>query len=209
MRKAGGRPRNFDRRTALEQALHQFWRHGYEATSIASLTSAMGINPPSLYGAFGDKRQLFNEAVQEYGRTYGAFTTRALAEETTACAAIGRLLREAAREYTDPSHPPGCMVITAATNCTPTAEDVQRQLRDRREESKQAMRDKITADVDHGRLPVTVDAEGLATFYAATLQGMSTQACDGAARSDLERVAELAMSAWPAPAPQPEPDARP
>ncbi|MCX4820742.1 TetR/AcrR family transcriptional regulator [Streptomyces sp. NBC_01142] len=197
MTKTGGRPRGFDRDTALEQALTEFWRHGYEATSIASLTAAMGINPPSLYGAFGDKRKLFTEAVRRYGQTYGAFGGRALAEEPTAHAAVRRLLHEAAQEYTDPGHPPGCMVITAATNCTPAAEDIKAELRALREASKHAIHEKITADLRAGCLAASVDAAALAMFYAATLQGMSTQACDGAGRSDLERLADIAMTAWP------------
>jgi AcrR family transcriptional regulator len=43
-----------------------FWRHGYEATSVAELTAAMGITPPSLYAAFGDKQGLFLAAVRRY-----------------------------------------------------------------------------------------------------------------------------------------------
>src|SRR5712692_5869572 len=61
-----GRPREFDREAALERAIDVFWRHGYEATSVSDLTAAMGVNPPSLYAAFGDKEKLFLEAVERY-----------------------------------------------------------------------------------------------------------------------------------------------
>ena len=56
----------FDREAALHRAMLLFWRHGYEATSVNDLTRAMGITPPSLYAAFGDKKQLFLEAVRRY-----------------------------------------------------------------------------------------------------------------------------------------------
>src|SRR5438067_996516 len=108
--------RAFDRDAALEIAMREFWRHGYETTSIASLTKAMGINPPSLYAAFGDKRQLFSEAVRRYRDTHGSFGPRAL-EQPTARAAVSMLLHLTAAEYTDPSHPPGCLIISGATNC--------------------------------------------------------------------------------------------
>src|SRR5258705_379412 len=79
-----GRPRSFDRGEALERAIAVFWEHGYDATSIALLTKALGIGAPSLYAAFGDKRALFLDALDRYIRTYGAFTERALAEEPDA-----------------------------------------------------------------------------------------------------------------------------
>ncbi|WP_328551165.1 TetR/AcrR family transcriptional regulator [Streptomyces sp. NBC_00358] len=200
MRTTRAQRRAFDRDEALEVALREFWQYGYETTSIASLTRAMGINPPSLYAAFGDKRQLFSEVVQRYAHTHGSYGTRALAEPT-ARGAVETLLRLAAAEYTDPTHPPGCLVINGATNCTPAAEDVKAELRAFREGTKHALKEKINADIDAGRLPEGADAGALAMFYAAVIQGMSTQACDGADREDLERVAETALNAWPASAP--------
>ncbi|GAA3256453.1 TetR/AcrR family transcriptional regulator [Nonomuraea helvata] len=192
------RQRAFDREVALERALLSFWRHGYEATSVAELTAAMGIRPPSLYAAFGDKRRLFEEAVRRYQETYGAFTARALAEEPTGRAAIERVLRESAAEFASDSHPAGCLIITAAVNCGPESAEVQELLRGFREATKAALKARIDEDVAAGRLPADTDTAGLATFYAAVIQGMSTQARDGASHAALRRVATLAMSAWPA-----------
>lgn len=192
------RKRTFDRDEALDRALRAFWRHGYEATSIAELTSVMDIRPPSLYAAFGDKRRLFEEALRRYQESYGAFTARALAEEPTARQAIERILYEAADEYTDPGHPHGCMIISAAVNCGPDSSEVEEDLRLKREAAKAALRERIEQDVTAGVLPPDTDAAGLAAYYAAVIQGMSTQARDGATRDDLERTAALAMRAWPA-----------
>ncbi|HEV7753516.1 MAG TPA: TetR/AcrR family transcriptional regulator, partial [Baekduia sp.] len=68
-----GRPRSFDRDAALQSALLVFWEHGYDATPVTLLTEAMGIGAPSLYAAFGDKRTLFEAALDRYLHTYGAF----------------------------------------------------------------------------------------------------------------------------------------
>ena len=57
------------------------WRHGYEGTSIADLTRAIGITPSSLYAAFDGKRQLFDRVVERYLDTKGRFTSLALEEE--------------------------------------------------------------------------------------------------------------------------------
>jgi AcrR family transcriptional regulator len=192
------RQRAFDRDAALDSALRAFWRHGYEATSIAELTAVMGIRPPSLYAAFGDKRRLFEEAVRRYQETYGAFTARALAEEPTGRQAIERVLREAAAEYASTEHPTGCLIISAAVNCGPESAEVEELLRGFRQEAKAALRRRIDDDVAAGRLAPGTETGGLATFYASVIQGMSTQSRDGASHADLLRVAELAMIAYPA-----------
>ena len=61
-----GRPREFDVEQALDQALEVFWRNGYEGASISELTQAMGISPPSLYAAFGNKEGLFRKTLDRY-----------------------------------------------------------------------------------------------------------------------------------------------
>lgn len=194
-RRARGRPRSFDRATALEKALMAFWEHGYEATSVSGLTRVMDIGAPSLYAAFGDKRSLFEEVVQEYGAKYGSFAERALAEEPTARAAVERILREAAVAYTEPGRPHGCLVIHAAVNCS--TPEVEAALRERRNASIAAFESRMNADVVAGALPRNADVAALARHTVAVMQGMSQQARDGASRAELEGLAEIALSVWP------------
>lgn len=192
-----GRPRSFDRDAALHRALMVFWKHGYDATSIALLTKAMGIGAPSLYAAFGDKRALFDEALGIYAKTYGAFLVQALAEEADARMAVTRLLRGAAAMFAEPEHPPGCLVISAATNCSPQSATVQRRLRSYRESTVRGLEEKLGHARASGHLPARVDVRALALFYSAVLQGMSAQARDGASREQLEAIADTALQAWP------------
>ncbi|MFG2880094.1 TetR/AcrR family transcriptional regulator [Streptomyces sp. NPDC048337] len=191
-----GRPRSFDRDAALHKAMFAFWERGYEATSISDLTTSLGISAPSLYAAFGDKRKLFDEVVVVYGGRYADFAAVALAEEPTARAAVGRILHEAAEVYTDPGHPPGCMVISAAINTT--SEEVAEALRERRNANLTLFESRIRADMATGVLPADTDARALARYAGAVLQGMSQQSRDGATREELEAVASRALLAWPA-----------
>lgn len=193
--RARGRPRSFDRETALEKAIMAFWEHGYEATSVSDLTRVMGIGAPSLYAAFGDKQALFAEVVSEYGTRYGSFSDRALAEEPTARAAVARMLREAAAKYTEPGLPHGCLVVHAATNCSNP--EVEAFLCDRRNANIAAIEGRIRAGIAAGELPAGTDAAALARHTGAMIQGMSQQARDGASREELEALAEIAMAIWP------------
>ncbi|MBL7498873.1 TetR/AcrR family transcriptional regulator [Frankia sp. CNm7] len=194
----GGRPREFDRATALERALVLFWDRGYEATSIADLTAAMGVGPPSLYAAFGSKRALFDEVLEVYCEVYRAFMVRAFSEEPTFRRGLERLLREAAAAYTRPDRPPGCLAVSAAVNCG--SPEVEQSLRALRTSGVDALERAIRAAIRASELPEDADARSLAVFTGVVLQGMAQQARDGASRRELESTAMIAFRAWPWPA---------
>jgi AcrR family transcriptional regulator len=174
-----------------------FWRQGYEATTISDLTAAMGITPPSLYSAFGDKERLFLEAVERYRCSRGEFAGDALDEEKTARAAVARLLETVATEATCPDTPRGCMLITAAANCSAASAHLQTALADYRAAMLAKLKARIERAIAGRELPPDTDAEALARFYATVIQGMTIQARDGVSCEDLLAVGEAAMSAWP------------
>lgn len=197
---ARGRPRTFDRDAALTAAVRLFWERGYEATSVSDLTDAMGIRPASLYAAFGDKKALFKEAVEAYGRSpEGAFMSNALAEEPTAREAFARILNEAAAIYPDPSHPAGCLTISAATNVTPQDAEMETFLRDLRNTNLKRFEARLQQAQSDGELPPSADPKALAHYFAAVIQGMSQQARDGATHKTLTDIATQAMHTWPSP----------
>ncbi|MGP3959286.1 TetR/AcrR family transcriptional regulator [Nonomuraea sp. 3N208] len=195
---ARGRPRTFDRDAALAAAMRLFWERGYEATSLNELTEAMGIRPGSLYAAFGDKKALFKEAVHAYARSpVGAFIGVALREEPTAYQAFTRMLREAAAIYPDPSHPAGCLTISAATNVTVQDAEIAAFLRDLRNANLVVLCDRLHKAQQEGELPADANPRALAGYFAVIIQGMSQRARDGADAAELAQIAEMALASWP------------
>ena len=91
-----------------------FWSKGYEGASLTDLTAAMGINSPSLYGAFGSKEALFREAVELYRQTDGGAARQALQNAPSARDAMQDMLLAAAERFTTPGLPPGCMIVLRA-----------------------------------------------------------------------------------------------
>src|SRR6516225_6652522 len=77
-----GRPTGFDTDRALDVAMRLFWERGYEGTSMADLSSAMGIHPSSIYAAFGDKQELFALAAKRYADIPAQYMVRALEQPT-------------------------------------------------------------------------------------------------------------------------------
>ena len=172
-----------------------FWTRGYEGTSINDLTEAMGISPPSLYAAFGDKERLFLEAVERYQNDRGQSCP--YCEEPTARGAIEKLLTFLAEELTAASHPRGCLMMMAAATATTASRELQATLARQRAESKARMRERIERGLEEGDVPAGTDAVALADFYSTIVTGMSMQARDGASRRSLLATVERAMTLFP------------
>jgi AcrR family transcriptional regulator len=192
-----GRPRAFDVEEALDIALKVFWRKGYEGTSIDDLTTAMGINRPSLYCAYGNKEQLFRRALDRYAERQGVLIRQAI-DEPRARAVAERLLRGVAEALGDPRNPSGCLAVQGALSCGEAAEPIRRELNARRAATEAALRDRLERARSEGDLPGDDDPAHLARYLATVIQGMAVQAAGGTSREDLRRVAETALRAWPA-----------
>jgi AcrR family transcriptional regulator len=190
-----GRPRGFDRDAALQRAMEAFWEHGYEGTSIADLTAAMDVRPPSLYAAFGSKEELFREAVARYEEIEGGPPLRALRQAPTALAGIEAMLRANVADYTDPAKPKGCMIVLAATTYTPSTEGVRDFLAEQRRGSTAAVRDRLVTGQADGDVPPGADVRALAAYVSSVQFGMSLQARDGAGAEELSTVVDLAVLA--------------
>jgi AcrR family transcriptional regulator len=191
-----GRPRAFDPDKALDRALRVFRERGYEGASLSDLTRAMGINRPSLYAAFGDKEALFRKALDRYFEGPSAYLLEAL-QEPTARAVVERLLCEAAKLQTAPGSPPGCLTVQGALACGRVAEPIRQELVLRRKEIESALRQRLKRAKSEGDLPADSSPADLARYIATVILGMAVQASGGASRSELERVIQTALRAWP------------
>src|SRR5947209_11506451 len=114
-RKPRGRPRAYDPQVALARAAEAFWKAGYAGTSLDDLAAATGMNRPSLYAAFGDKRDLYLKTLEHYREESRALARHALASDPPLRVFLKRFYDKAIELYLDDG-PPGCYSIgTAAT----------------------------------------------------------------------------------------------
>jgi AcrR family transcriptional regulator len=191
-----GRPREFDRETALQAAMLVFWRKGFAATSMNDLCDAMGIRSPSLYAAFGSKEALYLEAMEHYVKTVGPTIWDKLAA-TSARDGVEKMLLAATEilPETGPM-PAGCMAVLGGVGDEwPAAvADVVREVR---LEMLGNLQSRLKTAVTEGELPAAADVDRLSRFYLSVFQGMALQARDGATSEELKGVAASAMLAWP------------
>ncbi len=191
-----GRPRAFNRDTALRRAMEIFWAKGYEGTSLADLTAAMGIKSPSLYAAFGSKEALFLEATELYTRVEGTGIWTVLETAPTTREAIAGFLGATADAYSQDGKPQGCLIVLGALHQDTSSKAVCTDLRRRRAENLAAVQRQFERGVAEGELPKGFDCAAAANFYATVQHGMSIQARDGASHEALMAVADGAMAAW-------------
>lgn len=194
-----GRPREFDRTSALEKATRLFWSKGYEATSITDLTKAIGIGSPSLYAAFSSKEALYTEALRHYADTWGHLVWGGFEVARTAREAVLVLLLDSASALTGQSAdiPLGCMMTLSAVGSEGHVQ-LGETVRSGRAVTFNRLRERFGRAIADMEIPPSVDIDALARFVQVIQNGMSILARDGALREELEKVAEIAMSGWDA-----------
>lgn len=174
-----------------------FWKHGYEGTSVAMLTKALGIAPTSLYAAFGSKDELFNEAIERYDAPGTTPTDKALAQPDVR-EAIEKVLRANADAYTDPATPSGCMVVLSAVNLGIGHDHIGRKLEQHRRRDLDKIQTRIRRGIADGELPAGLDAAVAAAYIQTVLHGLSIQARDGCTRGQAHAIVDAALGGWDA-----------
>jgi AcrR family transcriptional regulator len=192
-----GRPRQFDRDTALVKAMHLFWQNGFDATSLSQLKAALGISAPSFYAAFGSKEALFQETVALYLKQHGAVMECLWDTQLAPRAAIELALRDSARMQIEAGHPKGCMVALGVTsagvveNAAGSAALAAARARNRAG---------IVACIERGlalqELDPATDVTALATAFESFLLGLSTLARDGATIETLDSAVTQILRLW-------------
>jgi AcrR family transcriptional regulator len=181
---------------ALDQAMQVFWRKGYEGASMADLTTAMGISSPSVYAAFGNKIGLFKCVLDHYDKTRAGFLLDVLAAPTAKDAA-SRFLMGVAERATNPSHPPGSLLVQGGLTCGDAAANVPEEVARHRAGAELALRERFECSAAAKELPKGAEPPALARYLVALANGMCVQASSGASREELQQVAQLALAAWP------------
>ncbi len=196
-KRARGRPRAFDRDTALYTALKIFWKYGFEPASISELCQAMDINPPSLYAAFGNKSALFLEAARYYERMFWTEPNRRLMAEPDIHKAIATYFQDAAAILLAPDAPCGCMIVVSAINISEAETEIISELGAMRDNTRKMFADRLRVAIQAGQIPVDTDVPALAGCLNALLEGLSLQARSGIFLSELKAMASLAPRLLP------------
>lgn len=182
--RARGRPRRFDPDAAVVTAQQLFHERGYDAVSVADVTDALGINPPSFYAAFGSKAELYARVLDHWTVTSGIPLDRILRPNVPVASALAAMLEEAARLYASGPDAGGCLVLEG-TRCND--ERAREAARARGAAAERVIRDFVAA-----RHPG--EAESVTDYVGTIMLGLSAKARSGHDLPRLLATARLAGS---------------
>lgn len=189
-----GRPRSFEPRVVLARAQDVFWSAGFAATSLDDLSAATGLNRPSLYGAFGDKRALYLAALEQYRAAAEATMEEVLAPDRPLLDGLRALYARALSLYLGSDPARGCFLIGTAAAEAVEDEAIRTALGDSLRDLDAVLTARFSLAGDRCELEPDADPDGLAQMAAAILHTLAIRSRAGASRQALERTAEAGLA---------------
>ena len=183
------RPREFDETEVLDKALLQFWRTGYEATSMQDLIDATGIGRQSLYNPFGDKRALFLAALARYHHRTEAMLAPLAARDASV---------QDVRDYVDAAISlqksakcNGCLVVRSALELGAADPEIQQTVVQTGRQVRKALANAFSRAIERGELRTDRSGTDLADYVFTTLNGIAGLLGTGGDARKVQRVIEL------------------
>ena len=191
-----GRNRSFDKNDALEQAMLVFWTNGYPGTSLSDLTNAMGINKSSLYSAFGNKENLFNQAIDLYANKYGLVHTGELFKmEIKLSERIRNFLLSIARMITGTNLPTGCLICNStseiAGSCLP--DNAVKNISAMNQQTVISLTEFFEKEQQKGNLNGKLSSNTLANYLLTLQFGLAISARNGSNMKELEEIINFSI----------------
>ncbi|QLG41050.1 TetR/AcrR family transcriptional regulator [Paenibacillus sp. FSL W7-1088] len=188
------RQREFDTDQALEAAMQIFWDKGFEATSLSDLTTVMGIQRPSLYAAFGDKKELFETALRRYTTLHAAQVRFRLQHTSSVKEAFHALFEHIGAEgdVTDARH--GCFCINTMVELAPHDPKFAVLTREHQMYLAAIFKETIERGQETGELSNDLDANDLSKSLVVSMIGLTVMMKSEPDRSFVQQSIKVTLS---------------
>lgn len=194
------RPREFDERDALDAAVECFRQHGLKASSMRDLSEATGVNQPSLYNAFGDKRSLFTAALRHYAATALRERLTRLEQDHAPKEAIRTFFRELVSRALSDADMRGCMIVNAAIEVAPHDPELRAVIASYLGEIEQFFLRALERAAEAGELSPDLVPKDMARLFLGLLLGVRVAARAKPNRALLEGMMRPALALLDLPA---------
>lgn len=192
--KRRGRPRAYEPDVALGKALDLFRKDGFAATSLDDLSTATGMNRPSLYGAFGDKRELYIKSYQRYRDDARAAMIDIFRDELPIRQRLERVYAVALDIYlSGQAGPRGCFTVMTAASEAIFDPEIRSLVQEGFAELDKAFAGCFRLAREKGELAASTDATALAQLATATIHTIAIRARAQVPRKELEAIVKGAI----------------
>lgn len=190
-----GRPRKFEAGKALNDARRAFWNGGYAATSLDELAEATGLNRPSLYGAFGDKRAIYIRALDLSADESVAAITRTFSPDLSIREGLGNVFSGSVSVYLAGDRGPrGCFIVCTGLVESVTDPDIRAATARALDRIEAAFEQRFALGRERGEIAPGADPAGLAMMAGAVINSLALRARAGMPRAKLEAIAAAGLS---------------
>ena len=190
--KRRGRPRAYQPEVALGKALELFRSSGFAATSLDDLSAATGMNRPSLYGAFGDKRELYIKSYRRYREDARAAMQNIFRGELPIRRRLERIYAVALDIYLS-GGPRGCFTVMTAASEAVADPEIRAMVLEGLAELDKAFAACFRLAKEKGELPDSADPAVLAQVASATVHSIAIRSRTGVPRKELEAIVKGAI----------------
>ena len=189
------RAAEYDRDTVIAQATDVFWARGYGRTSVGDLVAATGLQPGSLYAAFGNKKGLFLEVIDAYNQGFIARIRDLRDEDDASIDKIEALLAEIVEDAGSDESERGCLTVNALLELSLHDKDIARKLRGYNAELRKAFAWLLKDAQTEGDVDPAQDPNELASFLVNNLWGLRVMCKSRPDRASLEAIVNGVLSA--------------
>jgi len=188
------RIKEFDEVQALEKAMHLFWNHGYDGTSLQMLEKAMGLVRTSIYNTYGNKRKLFNQVITHYEETVITQLMISVERESDIRKSMEKMLNGEINLHFNKNNPGGCLIVLSVLEKAQHGDESTKLLESIVKKMEKFLLQKLTDAQDEGQISKTIDVKSVALTIATTVVGIPVMGKAGFSKASLQKTVAATVS---------------
>jgi len=187
-----GRPREFNTEQALEAAMQQFWRVGYEATSLQDLLDVMNLSKSSLYQTYGSKHELFLRSIDFYQQASANELQQRLDNSLTSKAFMNGFLEDVISEASSKKKK-GCLLVNTVNELSHRDKAVSKAVLNGIDNVADVIKQAIKRGKKEGAIKSTVNTDTLVNYIVSNVSGLRTMVKSGVDKAELTPLVNMIM----------------
>jgi TetR/AcrR family transcriptional repressor of nem operon len=188
------RTKEFDTDQVLGKAIHLFWCKGYNGASMQDVVDCLGLSRSSLYDTFGDKRQLYLEALKKYRREMAAALIQTITQSTDIKNTIREIFQATVKESLEDQQQKGCFMVNTTIEMAPHDPEFAQLVQANMQDVENAFSEAIKKSQSMGQISAAHEPTSLARFIFNTISGLRVAAKSGADKKVFDDIINVTMS---------------